>query len=137
MSCSSVACYSGAAMRLSFDASYAALDGGGVRACRNELCKELVIRSDNGLGLWPVDVNDYSVTFSFHYSTFDQVTGLELTLTAPSRTDVADGDVYTFEIRDNTGAVVASQQWDATYKRVYPNGEDCDGDYWCRYATLE
>ncbi|MBL9018722.1 MAG: hypothetical protein JNL83_31340 [Myxococcales bacterium] len=124
-SCDNAACIDGAEIVLPYTAPMASLEGGRVHVCRGDVCSDAV----TGAVTFQFSVNDLEIT-----SAFFQDSTLRMTVPSAGK-PLGDGDVYTVELRDNAGTVVASKQWVAVYQDLDPNGEDC-GPH-CRFAHLE
>lgn len=126
LNCDNAACFDGAEIGFTHSAPVSSLEGGHLRVCRDDLCSDGSISGSDVA----FSVNDLAIT---HASVHLDV----LSVSVPPTTGVRleNGDVYTIELRDNAGTVVASKRWEATYMMVYPNGDDCGGS--CRVAYLD
>jgi hypothetical protein len=109
----------------------AALEGGSVRVCVNATCvtSEMPARPSTGNVTGDAALRVTVV--------LQQAEDGVLTVSArvdPGDLVFVDGDVYTAEVLDATGGVLASPAWTAQYGEHYPNGEDCGPT--CHTATL-
>lgn len=91
------------------------------RVCRNELCTEQMGDQtvEEGLVLGGVFATPGCISVT------------------PTGRLLKDGDIYTLTRWADDGTEVASYRWTAEYEKIFPNGEDCDGDYFCMQATLD
>lgn len=129
--CTKIGCFKGAELKVAYPGSATeTLAGGTLRVCRGELCNhETVVAAGAGLALAvPYETHVRLVESSFQ--------NLVLTLKVDGwRVDLKDGDLYSVELRDKNGVVVASKEWQATYQHPQPNGEGCGDD--CAFAQLD
>jgi len=127
--CSTLACRNGATLTAQYVSSPARLNGGRLLVCRNKTCSYATVQSDG----FSVSIGSYFMQeLAMDYLTFDGDKVI-VTLEGPRGTQ-RDGDLYTLELRDSTGMVVASGRWQAQYETIDPNGEECDDG--CLYAEL-
>jgi len=113
-------------------ATPAQLDGGLFRLCRNAVCNEYGIAIAGTKPILATIRRD-----ELHVSHVGLAIDPHTILQIPNylEEDLADGDVYTLELRDAAGAVVQSWRWEADYRERYPNGENCH-DVPCRQVDL-
>lgn len=131
-SCTLVGCGSVAEMELYATPDSAELADGSVRVCINARCVTSETPAQPSSG---VIVGTPALRVGVTLMPADGGAGVLLTASIEDAAMVlADGDVYTAEVLDATGVVLASRTWTAQYGEDFPNGEDCGPA--CQVATL-
>jgi hypothetical protein len=129
--CTLAGCGYAAEMELIATSDGASLEGGSVRVCLNAACVTSAMPERPSTG-WVVGDTALRVGIMLR----QEEDGV-LTVTASvdsNGTTFVDGDVYTAEVLDATGGVLASRAWTAQYGEDFPNGESCGPS--CPVATL-
>lgn len=104
-----------------------ALIGARLQVCRNELCGEAQITE------LPTTFEGRPYQFTGGLAgvvrLYQQPSGYAVSAIVPEEGEfpygLADGDVYTVELRDRDSMLLAAERWSATYHLLEPNGPDC------------
>lgn len=133
--CTAIGCYSGAQLPVFETPDGTVLMGATVHVCRNSACSEATITQ-----LPPLEQGTGSMLtgdLRADLTVWRRAAGYEITVEViadgPYPYGLANGDVYTAELRDGA-AVLSTRAWTATYAESQPNGPDCEPR--CLQASL-
>lgn len=118
--CTLMGCVNGARLHVTQRFATADLAGATFAACRGAVCGPTIV-----ITAFPKDLGDG--TSSLEVSA--EFTG--------DRGQLADGDVWTLKVTRPDGSALFAGTGTARYTKGYPNGQECDGDYYCLWANVE
>lgn len=140
-SCTLVACSSSVGTTLDVSMSPKELDGMRLELCHNERCAHAAMTfgaSGRELHCTAMVAGLGSVSCGYPVEVTASDTRITVGYSVASRDDLRDGDTFTVRIMDPSMSVTFAEKSGtiARYEVVHPNGEECDGDYYCRSGTF-